>query len=182
MATNFKLLFAVAGSILLLFSCNPAIEKLCNDGNGGEADVNDLFKIEPLQNTYVQGDVVVLSFSLPNTNDYFGRNVNLFGQTFDAAATVYLGNFGYLSEGNLVTPLTGSNGAAANLFEAPINANLDAYELRLSIKLNRAGTYSFNTNRTEQVELEGRSDCDNFVLYSNFQGRDENNQISFTVE
>ena len=146
--------------LLTLTSC-PDVED-CKKVNS-ITRVDDLILLTPEQSTYSQGDVVILSLTIPATNTYFGNERNLFLETGDDFARLAL-TFNQLFIDNSINIVKGSQGQFANWFNMPYNPENDSYELEVIITLNRVGSYSFVTD--DSIEIIGNG-CNRYRIDTN---------------
>lgn len=168
-------------SIFLFACCDPLGEPLCG-GSGGDVIVDDLVTVTPLQTSYQQGDSITIRTNIPNINNYFGLELNMIAATYDPLGSMTFGSIQVLTDQNEVIIEKGLQGDAFNHFELPYNPETGNFELELRVKLNRVGAYSFHTGNSEVFFLKGNDPCNTYTIGTNFQGRDENNIFSFTVE
>ena len=160
-----------------LVGCPGEVE--CDD-IASIAKKENLIKIIPLQTTYNQGDIVTLKADIPSINNYYGSEINLFGQTNDDSALLILLSNQIFNSNNL-TFIKGSQGQFLNWLNIPYNPNTNSYELEVKIKLNTLGNYSIVTNG-DYFEFQGSDKCNRFRLDTNIEGMNNLEKIEFTVQ
>ena len=147
--------------LILLFAC-PSSDDNCDD-YGSTTRVDDLITLTPIQETYNQGDEVILKATFPATNSYFGREINLLSSTNDYSARLTLG-FDQLFIGNNLDFIKGSQSEFPNWFNILYNSDTQNYEFELKIILNRLGKYTFVT--TDTIEING-DNCNRYRIDTN---------------
>lgn len=177
---NFLFRFFLVTLSLTLFSC-PSEENNCN-GLEGDTIKEDLAIITPLKTIYQQGEIIKITINLPAVNDYFGGTTNLLYVTNDDTCHIGFGTLNEIINGNQVTVLKGTQGAYSNVFDFPFNPSSGNYEFEIEVKLNRLGNYSFVTSNTEIMRLSRTTNCNLYVIGTNFAGRNADRKIEFTVE
>ena len=177
-------IYKIIGCSILIFTLTacPTGSPNCFPEGGYDAYVDNLIKISNFQSIYNQGDVIIISLQIPSNNSFFTPAVNLLYQTYDFSATASFSNLTSIFTGNDVTIETGSQGQYQNWFEMPVNTTTGNYELKLKVKLNRLGSYSF-TNTRETVTFQGEpSACNRYIIITNFADKNSQNRIEFTVQ
>jgi len=133
----------------------------------------DLIKIIPLQNTYQLGDEISFEISISNELD----GIYLFNETNDNYGLLTSNNFLFLE--NELTFIKGSQGEYSNWFNMPYNMSNERYELKILVKLNKVGIYSFFTD--DYVEIIGEDLCNRFRIDTNIEGMNSDRKIEFEV-
>jgi len=146
---------------------------------GSTSRVDDLISLTPLQTNYNHGDIITFKITVPNTNHFFGEQINLFEKTNDYEAFL-LTSYSNLFKDNQLTFIFGNQGTEPNWFNVPLNFETNNYVLEVKIKLNKTGTYTIHTD--DYILFQGSSECNRYLLDTNIAGRDSEGKIEFTVQ
>lgn len=173
-------LLKISGLFLLLATLTgcPGGEEDCFD-IGSTTRVDNLIKIEPLQTTYNQGDVITFKTEVQAFNNYFGEPINLFEKTNDFEALLVLG-FDQLFADNELTYIKGTQSNFSNWFNVPYNLETGNYELEIQVMLNKIGYYSFSTN--DSFQFQGSTECNRYFIDTNVEGWNSDGKIEFNVQ
>ena len=149
----------------------------CNYTENHETDNLNVITLTPLKTTYNQGDELILKISLPATNIYFGKEINLYKSTGDNSALIILLSDN-IFQNNILTFIKGSQGTYPNWFNLPYNSETEMYELEVKTMLNRKGMYSHYNGG--EIEF-GTSSCPDYKLNTGFIGIEAYSPIEFSV-
>ncbi len=159
-----------------LFAC-PSDDGECDIGNRGKSNSGPLGTISPLQDVYNIGDIIELEISIPNTNTFFDRPVDM-----REATQLDFGRIGFSSselfDGNIVNPIIGS-AERITTYSVPYVAQSDSYELLLEIQLTKAGNYDWFSASTFTIVP---NPCVSFVLDTFVQSTSNDREVSFVVQ
>lgn len=150
---------------LMLTGCHSPCEKIYYGG-----DAPGLLQFSPLQSVYNQGDVVVVRCSLPSVSNYFySGELNVYDVTKLNNIKSYI-IFEEFFQGNQCTFTKGGfvdgNFSWINL---PYNVDTDSYDMEVTVKLNRQGSYDFypymkltdfNDNTCRGIDLRATATVD----------------------
>lgn len=173
-------------SLTLLSGCVPGAETDCNSGKG-EAIVNNLVGLSPLQNVYNRGDVITVKVDIPSKNHFFGAaREDIFSETKANNAQLIISMFiaNGLFQDNTIEYVKGSLAPDKGVvFNMPYNPVSDAYEFEIKVTLNRLGNYSLPAyENSDEIIFKGDGECNFYIIGTNKSGGNQDNKIEFTVQ
>lgn len=161
-ATNYILILFM---IPLLVSCwygrgdDDGLRDVCMDDSlNGSTNETQLFFIEPERNTHFSFIRLTASISIPNTNTFFGDEVNLFQESSLSEVTLEGFNHKDITLGNEIDVLEGrleEDGSAVLIYSEAS----DSYELRFEILLERLGEYFIFNNDDLSLTFDTIENC-----------------------
>jgi hypothetical protein len=166
----------------ILFGC-PGEDFSCVTQN---IRIENLAKIEPVQQVYHLGDTIIYSIAIPshieNYNDD-GTIANIFQETRNMEALIE-GFQVYKLEENTLEVLEGRLGTIQETTVAYVSyfQEDNNYRFKVRIIFNQIGTYSLialNNNRL--IFDSGNEDCAEYEIKTSTQGVNQNGEFNFEV-
>lgn len=171
-------LFKYFGILLLLFTMTACPDEYDCSDMASTVRVENLVIIQPLKETYSQGDTIVFKAQIPAMNIYYGEVLNLFEITGDYNALVTFTDYAPFEDNELIF-IKGFQSEFPNWFEVPYNPESGMYELEIEVKLINMGDYMVHSEA--YFEFQGEDYCNRYVIDTNIKGAIDG-EINFTVQ
>ncbi|MCX8534265.1 hypothetical protein [Chryseobacterium luquanense] len=146
----------------------------CEDGRGVPCDIytrytseENLCELLPAKVNYNQGETVTLKFAVKSKLSLKGKQIDIFQET-KLNSGLLLINLSELFKDNTVTFIKGEK-IEDNRFKANYNTITDSYELKINVKLNRMGIYSFESAVTFRDHDYNNVDCAYITITTNIK-------------
>lgn len=149
--------------------------------------IENLAKIEPVQEIYHLGDTLIYSVAIPSHIENFngtGDTVNIFQET-GIAETLYGGFEVYKLDGNILEVLEGRLGTIQETTVAYVlyYPETNDYRFMARVVFNQTGNYSLGALNDNRVGFNsGDEFCTEYVIRTSTQGIDPMGEFNFTVE
>lgn len=153
----------------------------CSDDNDSRpATVENLLKIEPLNQEFNIGDVIFIQLEIPSVNSFFSNPVDLFDDTGTVDSWVRNLDHRELTEGNTTIIERGrleDNGRAYVIY----NEDTNNYELIYNVTLNRTGRYDILISPGYRMIFPTDDNCD-FNVETSLNGFPTSQTTTFTFQ
>lgn len=145
--------------LVLLYAC-PGVD--CTKGM--DAYPIGLVKIEPLQSSYQLGDEITYHITIPSTNDFFGRSLDLYSET--GVLTTMLGGCDVADKlkNNIIEVIDGEHKLINNYPTANLiyYQSENYYRYKIKVKFTSVGNYNIYA-KDLQIYFQKRTDKDCFT-------------------
>jgi len=149
--------------------------------------IENLAKIEPVQEVYHLGDTLIYSVAIPSHIENFngtGDTVNIFQET-GITETLYGGFEVYKLEENTLEILAGRLGTIQETTVAYVlyYPETNDYRFKARVVFNQTGNYTLSAlNDTRLIFDSENDDCAEYEIKTSTQGIDPMGEFNFTVE
>ncbi len=166
--------------LISLWGC-PSIDP-CPTADGYDKSIPDLITISPLQESYSAGDEIVIAMVLESEQSFVNETitVDLFDKTKIENEPLQNNELYKIIERNNFQVLKGNieNNNPVLVYSADENK----YSFSIKITLNSTGNYLLHAYAVIVFQDRQGGDCFEYVLHTNIEGINEDQNIEFTVE